>query len=200
MRTRKRSIRTRVKGDLPICFTQERLSAHGGLEVIRRFLDRSSLLERRRELYATRQFDSDYGSLRMTPALIAMLIVGGKRLRHLAYLEHGGPSGTRTLDPRVKSSVPATVHPRPRASTHVHGRPPTSTGVHPRPPATTLQSSPDSTGVPRCPPASTGLAVIWLSAGPASAGDGPRWRPELARRVRILVTCTGRSTATSRTR
>ena len=87
MRIRKRSIRARVKGDLPVCFTQERLSAHGGLELIRRFLDRSGFIERLRRLYSTRQFDSDYGSLRMTLALMAMLIVGGKRLRHLAYLE-----------------------------------------------------------------------------------------------------------------
>jgi hypothetical protein len=87
VRIRKRSIRARVKGDLPVCFTQERLSAHGGLELIRRFLDRSGFLERLRKLYSIRQFDSDYGSFRMTLALIAMLIVGGKRLRHLAYLE-----------------------------------------------------------------------------------------------------------------
>jgi hypothetical protein len=55
----------------------------------------------------------------------------------------GGPSGTRTLDPRVKSPVPPTVHPRPRASPRVHRRPPynrpqiprASTDVHRRPPA-----------------------------------------------------------------
>ena len=77
MRIRKRSIRARVKGDLRISFTQERLSAHGGLEVIRRFLDRSGFIERLRKLYSIRQFDPDYGSFRMTLALIAMLIVGG---------------------------------------------------------------------------------------------------------------------------
>jgi len=87
VRIRKGSIRARVKGDLPISFTQERLSAHGGLELIRLFLARSGFFERLRKLYSIRQFDSDYGSFRMTLALIAMLIVGGKRLRHLAYLE-----------------------------------------------------------------------------------------------------------------
>ena len=76
MRIRKGSIRARVKGDVPISFTQERLSAHGGLELIRHFLDHSGFVERLRRLYSIRQFDSDYGSLHMTLALIAMLIAG----------------------------------------------------------------------------------------------------------------------------
>jgi hypothetical protein len=87
VRIRKRSIRARVKGDLSIAFTEEALSAHGGLELIRRFLDRSGFIEQLRKLYTVRQFESDYGSLRMTLLLIAMLIVGGRRLRHLGYLE-----------------------------------------------------------------------------------------------------------------
>jgi hypothetical protein len=35
---RKRSIRAHVKGDLPIAFSQERISAHAGAEVFGRFL------------------------------------------------------------------------------------------------------------------------------------------------------------------
>jgi len=35
---RKESIRARVKGDLPIAFSDERISARGGLELLRRFL------------------------------------------------------------------------------------------------------------------------------------------------------------------
>jgi hypothetical protein len=59
VRIRKRSIRARVKGDLSIAFTEEALSAHGGLELIRRFLDRSDFMERLRKLYSVRQFESD---------------------------------------------------------------------------------------------------------------------------------------------
>lgn len=87
MRIRKGSIRGRVKGDLPIVFTQERLSAYGGLEVFRRFLDRSGFTERLREVFSIRCFDGDYGSFRVTLALIGMLLLGGRRLRHLPLLE-----------------------------------------------------------------------------------------------------------------
>jgi hypothetical protein len=87
VRIRKGSIRGRVKGELPIVFTQERLSAYGGLEIFRRFLDRSGFTERLREVFSIRRFDSDYGSFRITLALIGMLLLGGRRLRHLPLLE-----------------------------------------------------------------------------------------------------------------
>jgi hypothetical protein len=87
VRIRKRSLRGRVKADLPIVFTEEKLSAYGGLEVFRRFLDRSGFTERLREVFSIRCFDSDYGSFRITLALIGMLLVGGRRLRHLPMLE-----------------------------------------------------------------------------------------------------------------
>ena len=87
MRIRKDSIRARVKADLPIVFTDEKLSAHGGLELLRRFIDRSGFAERLREVFSIRRFDSDYGSFRVTLALIGMLLLGGTRLRHLRVLE-----------------------------------------------------------------------------------------------------------------
>ena len=87
MRIRKGAIRGRVKADLPIVFTDEKLSAYGGLEIFRRFLDRSGFTQRLREVFSIRRFDSDYGSFRITLALIGMLLVGGRRLRHLPLLE-----------------------------------------------------------------------------------------------------------------
>jgi hypothetical protein len=87
VRIRKGTIRGRVKADLPIVFTQEKLSAYGGLEVFRRFVDRSGFTERLRDVFSIRRFDSDYGSFRITLALIGMLLVGGTRLRHLPLLE-----------------------------------------------------------------------------------------------------------------
>ncbi len=83
MRIRKGSIRGRVKADLPIEFTHEKLSAHGGLELFRRFVDRSGFADRLRDVFSIRQFDGDYGSFRVTLALIGMLLLGGTRLRHL---------------------------------------------------------------------------------------------------------------------
>jgi hypothetical protein len=87
VRIRKGSIRGRVKGDLPIVFTREKLSTHGGLELFRRFMDRSGFSERLRDVFSIRGFDGDYGSFRITLALMGMLLLGGSRLRHLRVLE-----------------------------------------------------------------------------------------------------------------
>jgi hypothetical protein len=87
VRIRKDSIRGRVKSDLAIVFTDEKLSAYGGIELFRRFLDRSGFTERLQKVFAIRQFDGDYGSFRITLALVGLLLVGGTRLRHLRVLE-----------------------------------------------------------------------------------------------------------------
>jgi hypothetical protein len=87
VRIRKGSIRGRVKGDLPIVFSDEKLSAHGGIELFRRFIDRSGFTERLKKVFSIRQFDGDYGSFRVTLALMGMLLLGGTRLRHLRVLE-----------------------------------------------------------------------------------------------------------------
>ncbi len=86
MKLKKRSIRGRVKGDLPIEFTDEPLTAHAGLELFRRFLEHSGFVAKLEAVFAGRRFDSDYGSLRMALATIALLLVGGSRLRHLEVL------------------------------------------------------------------------------------------------------------------
>jgi hypothetical protein len=87
VRLRKVSIRGRVKRDLPIVFTEEKLSAYGGLELFRRFVDHSGFSDRLKQVFSIRQFDGDYGSFRITLALIGMLLLGGTRLRHLQMLE-----------------------------------------------------------------------------------------------------------------
>jgi hypothetical protein len=87
VRIRKDAIRGRVKADLPIVFTDEKLSAYGGIELFRRFLDRSGFTARLQKVFSIRQFDGDYGSFRIALALMGMLLVGGTRLRHLRVLE-----------------------------------------------------------------------------------------------------------------
>jgi hypothetical protein len=87
VRLRKDSIRGRVKADLPIVFTGEKLSAYGGIELFRRFLDLSGFAERLKQMFSIRRFDGDYGSFRITLALMGMLLLGGTRLRHLRMLE-----------------------------------------------------------------------------------------------------------------
>jgi len=80
------SIRSHVKGFLPITWTDEALSAHGGLELFGRYLARHGWIERIREVFAIRRFDTDYGSWRMCLAMIGLILVGGTRIAHLAHL------------------------------------------------------------------------------------------------------------------
>jgi hypothetical protein len=86
VRIRKSQIRARVKADLPITFSEERISAHGGLELVRRFLE--TLEFRRRLAEAVRGVgrEGDYGFVRILLALMGMIIVGGARVTHLAFL------------------------------------------------------------------------------------------------------------------
>jgi hypothetical protein len=86
VKLRKRSIRGRVKGDLPIEFTDEGLTAYAGLELFRRFLERSGFVAKLEAVFADRCFDRDYGSLRMALATIGLLLVGGSRLRHVEVM------------------------------------------------------------------------------------------------------------------
>ena len=84
MRLSRDRIRTRVKTDLPLTFSdRERLSAHGGLELFRRYLATIDLAGRlRRALGDT----GDYGATRLVLLVIALLLAGGRRLAHLAVL------------------------------------------------------------------------------------------------------------------
>ena len=70
MKLRKRLLRARVKGHLPIAWTDEEMSAHAGLALIARFLDSAGWTQRLRSLFANREFDCDYGSFRMTLCVI----------------------------------------------------------------------------------------------------------------------------------
>ncbi len=71
MRLSRQRIRARVKGELPIEFTDEPLTSYSGLELFRVYLDRFSWAERLKAVFADRGFDSDYGSFR-----IALVVVG----------------------------------------------------------------------------------------------------------------------------
>jgi len=87
VRLRKRLLRARVKGHLPIIWTDEELSAHAGLALIGRFLESFGWIDRLRSVFEDREFDCDYGSLRMSLCMIGLLLVGGRRLVHLRELE-----------------------------------------------------------------------------------------------------------------
>src|SRR5260370_16250467 len=86
VRIGKRGFGVRIKGDLRIEFGQERLTSHAGLELFRRYLREGGLAAhlRRSEQRLPRR-----GDLRFIPLVllvVAMLLVGGRRLRHVEFL------------------------------------------------------------------------------------------------------------------
>lgn len=87
MKLSKRDLRTRVKPFLPIEFTDEPLTSHAGLELFRRFAEQAGWLERLRQVFADRRFDTDYGSFRTVLVVVGMLLLGASRLSHLRVLD-----------------------------------------------------------------------------------------------------------------
>ena len=86
MRLSKDRIRARIKSDLPITFGAERISAYGGLELVRRFV---VALDLRRRLEATLRgagVGGDYGAAQLCLAIVGLLLVGGWRVTHLAFV------------------------------------------------------------------------------------------------------------------
>jgi hypothetical protein len=82
---RKDQLRAAVKGDLAIEFSTERISAHGGLELFGRYLRRIDLPRRLRRALAP-HVGTDYGVASLVFAVLALIVVGGYRISHLALL------------------------------------------------------------------------------------------------------------------
>lgn len=85
MRLRKDQLRAPVKGDLTIEFSTERISAHGGLELFGRYLRRIDLPRRLRQALAP-HVGTDYGVVSLVFAVLALIVVGGYRISHLALV------------------------------------------------------------------------------------------------------------------
>src|SRR3989475_10117081 len=103
MRLRIGALRQRVKANLPIEFVPQRLTSYGGLELIRRYFRRLDLRRRTDQVLAAAGARSDYGSGRVLLLVLALLVVGARRLEHLQYIggepPGGGPSGGRPPPP-----------------------------------------------------------------------------------------------------
>ena len=86
MRLRIASLRRAVKGDLRIAFVQQDLTSYGGLELLRRYFRLLDLHRRIRQAFSAYGLGGDYGCGRLVLLVIALLVVGGRRLEHLRYL------------------------------------------------------------------------------------------------------------------
>lgn len=88
MRLRIASLRRAVKGDLRIEFVQQDLTSYGGLELLRRYFRLLDLHRRIRQAFSAYGLGGDYGAARLVLLLIALWVVGARRLEHLRYLAH----------------------------------------------------------------------------------------------------------------
>jgi len=87
VRRRKAELRARVNGQLTLRYERTGLTSYAGLEFVRRWLQRDGLLAMLRHELATRLPPTDYGALGLVCIMLALLLSGGRRLRHLQYLE-----------------------------------------------------------------------------------------------------------------
>lgn len=88
MRLRIASLRRPVKGDLRIEFVQQDLTSYGGLELLRRYFRLLDLHRRIRQAFSAYGLGGDYGGGRLVLLLLALWVVGGRRIEHLRYLAH----------------------------------------------------------------------------------------------------------------
>jgi len=78
VRLRKSDLRGRVNASLSLRFQTSGLSSYAGLELVRRYMRTLGFSERLR---------TDFGVVGMLRLLLGLIMVGGRRLQHLLYLE-----------------------------------------------------------------------------------------------------------------
>jgi hypothetical protein len=77
----------RVNGQLEFRYTAAGLTSFAGLELFSRYLSKLELRRRFRDSIGRRLPASDYGAVAMTLLLLALIVTGGRRLRHLKHLQ-----------------------------------------------------------------------------------------------------------------
>src|SRR5260370_36528118 len=87
MRERKPDLRARVNCDLQLEFEDVALRSYAGLELVARYLRRTRFNTMVREAFAGSTRWGDYGVVAMVRLLVGLLIIGGRRVRHLAYVQ-----------------------------------------------------------------------------------------------------------------
>lgn len=90
MRRRKADLRRRVNADLHLEFSADGLTSYSGIEIIRRYLRRIDFSRRLRRHLVPLSLSGDFPLTSIMSLLLAMLILGARRLCHVAYL-HGDP-------------------------------------------------------------------------------------------------------------
>ena len=87
MRRRKAELRARVNGPLALRYAHEGLTSYAGLELLRRYFHRIDLAADLRRELGTALPASDFGLGGMVMVVLTLLLSGGRRVRHLRYLD-----------------------------------------------------------------------------------------------------------------
>ena len=87
MRLRKADLRGRVNANLEFRFTHPGLTSYAGLEFVRRYVSTIGLVHQLRRSLNSHVPRTDFGVPSMILLLLALVISGGRRVRHLLYLE-----------------------------------------------------------------------------------------------------------------
>jgi hypothetical protein len=86
VRRRKSDLSARVNGNLRLDFGDVTLTSYAGLELFARYLRQSDFNALVRRAFVGAPAWGDYGLVVMVRLLIGLVILGGRRLRHVAYL------------------------------------------------------------------------------------------------------------------
>ncbi len=105
MRLRRSDLRRRVNGRMQFRFGRQDLTSHAGLELVREYLVGTGFVQRLRERVSQVFPRTDFGPVSLILLVLGLLIVGGRRIRHLRYLK-GDPMLRRFAGLR---RIPATT-------------------------------------------------------------------------------------------
>src|SRR5439155_16599842 len=87
VRRSKAELRARVNGQLTLRYERAGLTPYAGLEFVRRWLRREGIVALFRRELATALPPTDYGVVGLVLVVLALLLSGGRRVRHLRYLD-----------------------------------------------------------------------------------------------------------------
>ena len=87
MRLRRALLKRRVNAALALHYTSSGLTSYAGLELVRTYLVGLDLRRRIKDSLKRRLPGTDFGVVPMTLLVLALIVTGGRRIRHLRYLQ-----------------------------------------------------------------------------------------------------------------
>jgi hypothetical protein len=87
VRRSRTDLRARINGDLQLEFGDVSLTSYAGLELFGRYLRATGFNAMVREAWAGASRWGDFGAVAMVRLVIGLLVVGGRRLRHVAFVQ-----------------------------------------------------------------------------------------------------------------